>query len=495
MATNRPEAAPFLAQVPVVDLVPQLSAGRNDGSAGRTEVRRRAGLSRVGKRSVGLLFLGLGIISMLALGRGAAAAVSDGLHGDDAVLLAMLGIISLVVASQAVSLLRTMPGIRRIWRWAARGRQRRAGPTPRRPLLAQADAPALLPQMSPIRGGTGSRLRPAAATASWVALTLVIMAAAMAGAGLVARSATRSVDSHGWGLDTLLRLGLAVLIGYGVTLLSIGLIRSWFERRRRRLRRLLMRLLRYLLRGFDRSAAGLRRMLGRFDGHTGLAGRAVLATGGMVVVVVASLGIPVSAVGGTTTNAAGPGSTSTSTTVVNAVSVDQENTPGISTAESSSEEGGAEAALSDPAPAVTAATTTIATTTTTTATTAATTTTTAATTTTTVAPLDTTGPTVSGVSDGPDPIFTSGTAPDTSQVSATASDPSGVANMTVYYRLGGGAFAVWTSIKGGSVSTTFGPFGVLGIYEYRIMATDTFGNANCKTPAGCPGGTVTVVIP
>ena len=116
MATNRPEAAPFLAQVPVVELAPHLNTGEHDGSTGRTEVRRRAGLSRAGKRSVSLLFLGLGIMSILALGRGAAAAVSGGLSGDDAVLLAMLGLISLVVASQAFSLLRTLPGTRRIWR-------------------------------------------------------------------------------------------------------------------------------------------------------------------------------------------------------------------------------------------------------------------------------------------------------------------------------------------------------------------------------------------
>ncbi len=45
------------------------------------------------------------------------------------------------------------------------------------------------------------------------------------------------------------------------------------------------------------------------------------------------------------------------------------------------------------------------------------------------------------------------------------------------------------------MSTPFGPVVTLGIYEYRIMATDTLGNANCKTPASCPGGTVTVIIP
>ena len=67
--------------------------------------------------------------------------------------------------------------------------------------------------------------------------------------------------------------------------------------------------------------------------------------------------------------------------------------------------------------------------------------------------------------------------------------------MTVYYRLGGGGFSVWTSVKGGSVNTTFGPFAVAGTYQYRIMATDTLGNSNCKTPGSCPGGSVTVVIP
>lgn len=82
-----------------------------------------------------------------------------------------------------------------------------------------------------------------------------------------------------------------------------------------------------------------------------------------------------------------------------------------------------------------------------------------------------------------------------SQITASAADPSGVANLTVYYRLGDGRFTLWTSVKGGSVSTTFGPFGTIGTYEYRIMATDALGNANCKTMAGCPGGTVTVIVP
>ena len=51
-----------------------------------------------------------------------------------------------------------------------------------------------------------------------------------------------------------------------------------------------------------------------------------------------------------------------------------------------------------------------------------------------------------------------------------------------------GSFALWATPKPGTASTTFGPFTKTGTYEYRIMATDTI----CKTPATCPGGTVTV---
>jgi hypothetical protein len=497
----------------------------------RTEVRRRASLSRAGKRSVSLLFLGLGIMSILALGRGVAAASSDGLSGDDIVLLVMLGIISLVVASQSLSLLRTLPGTRRIWRWAVQTRQRRRAPTPGRPLLAQVDARSLLVHMSPAppRGAGAGRLRPVARTVGWVVLTLVIMAAATAAAAVVGLSAIRSVVALGWGLGTLLSLAMAVLIGYGVTALSIGLIRSWFERRRRRLRRMLMRLLRYLLRGFDRSTAALPRMLGRFDRRTGLLGRGVLVTVGAAVVVAASMAIPVSAVGGNETNAAGLGPTATSTTVAHLAGVEYETTPEFAVAGNPSEEGAVEAAPFRPAPTTVSdtttttvgdTTTTVANTTTTVAhtitTTVGDTTTTVANTTTTVAHTitttvgdttttvpdtttttiaDTSGPTVSRVSDDPDPIFTSGNPPDTSRISATTSDPSGVATVTVYYRLGGGKFAVWGSMKPGSSSTTFGPFATIGIYEYRIMATDTLGNVNCKTLASCPGGTVTVIIP
>lgn len=492
-----PPKAPLLAQVPATELVPNLSSAGPGDASGRTRVRRRVGLSRARKRLVSLLFLSLGIMSVMALGRGAVAVTSDGLSGDDALLLAMLALITLVVVSQALSLVRTLPGVRNIWMWVARARLRRAGPIPRRPLLAQAGARSLVPEMTTVsKGRTARRLRPFAQTAGWVALTLVIMAVAMAGAGLVAASAVRSIDSRGWGPSTLLTLGFATLIGYGVTALSIGLVRSWFERRRRRLRRMLMRLLRYLLRGFDRATTALPRLLGRFDRGTGLLGRGVLAFGGAAIVVAASLSMPVAAAGGVVNSdenpAASPTPPSTTTTAVHAVAVDHENTPGVDAGPQGGDS--VELAVSDPAPAVTVAlpgegTTTTSTTGTTT------TTVTKKTTTTTTVPPDTTGPTVGGISDGPDPIFTSGTSPDTSQIMATANDPSGVANMTVYYRLGGGGFAVWMSVKGGAVSTTFGPFGTLGTYEYRIMATDTLGNANCKTPASCPGGSVTVLIP
>ena len=429
---------------------------------------------------------------MLALGRGAAAAISDGLSGDDAILLAMLGLISVMVVSQAFSLLRTLPGTRVIWRWTARVRQRSTAPTPERPLFAQADARALvdcLPASTPHDGG--GRLHLAARTAAWVALTLVIMAAAIAGAGLVAVSAIRSVEARGWGFRTLFGFGVAALIGYGVTTMSIGLVRSWFERRRRRLRRMLMRLLRYLLRGFDRSTTALRRTPVRLDSAIGLLGRSVLATGGAAVVVAASLAIPVSAVDGTAAKADSPGSTSTSI-----VGGDHGTPAGIATVGSRPEEGGAEAGLFDSAPGVTAATATTAAARATpiaAGTTAATTAT--ATTATTAAPFDTTSPVLGGISDGPDPIYTTGNTPDTSQITVTTSDESGVASVTVYYRLGGGSFAVWASPKPGTTSTTFGPFTKTGTYEYRIMATDTLGNSNCKTPATCPGGTVTVLTP
>jgi hypothetical protein len=83
-------------------------------------------------------------------------------------------------------------------------------------------------------------------------------------------------------------------------------------------------------------------------------------------------------------------------------------------------------------------------------------------------------------------------------VRATVTDLSGVASVTLYYRTGKGGFARWGSLKegaAGSYVVGFGSFSVVGIYEYRIVAVDGLGNANCATTAlsRCPGGTTTVI--
>jgi hypothetical protein len=339
------------------------------------------------------------------------------------------------------------------------------------------------------RGGGG--LRSAATTAGWVALTVSIITAAILGTGLVARSALGSIEARGWGLGTLLGLGVAGLVGYGVTIMSIGLIRSWFERRRRRLRRMLMRLSRYLLRGFDRSTTVLPHMPVGFDGAVGFLGRGVLATGGAVIVVAASVAIPVMAVTGTTTIWDDLASTWPSISLVVEVGNDDGTAVPVAAAgEGQPQEGGVETVLSDTSPEATDATVTTANTIV--GSTTTTNETTAKTTTTTTVPTDTTGPVVSDISDTPDPIFPAGNKQDTSQITVTTTDKSGVATVTIHYRLSGGTFAIWATLKPGTATTTFGPFTKLGIYEYRIMATDTLGNANCKTPDTCPGGTVTV---
>ena len=228
------------------------------------------------------------------------------------------------------------------------------------------------------------------------------------------------------------------------------------------------------------------------DGAVGFLGRGVLATGGAVVAVAASVAIPVMAVTGPTTIWDDLASTSPSISiVVKVANNDGTAVPIAAAGEGQPQEGGAETVLSDISPEATDATATTAnpivgSTTTTNETTAKTTTTT------TSSSRDATGPVVSDISDKPDPIFTAGNKQDTSQITVTTTDKSGVATVTVHYRLSGGAFAIWTTLKPGTATTTFGPFTKPGIYEYRIMATDTLGNANCKTPDTCPGGTVTV---
>jgi hypothetical protein len=113
---------------------------------------------------------------------------------------------------------------------------------------------------------------------------------------------------------------------------------------------------------------------------------------------------------------------------------------------------------------------------------------------------DTSGPKVGGVSASPDTVFTSGNKPDTLTVSANVNDPSGVAGVVLYYRMGKGNFVAWgnlTPAGGSTFSILFGPFGTAGVVEFRIWAIDSLGNANCdaNNPGSCPGGTVTVTIP
>jgi hypothetical protein len=121
-------------------------------------------------------------------------------------------------------------------------------------------------------------------------------------------------------------------------------------------------------------------------------------------------------------------------------------------------------------------------------------------TTTTTKPADTAGPVVSKPVADPDMIFTSGTSPDSSVITANVTDVSGVASVTVYYRVGSGKFMWWGNMmagKGDSYSVMFGPFGVAGTYEYRFVAVDALGNASCSTGilTSCAGGTVAVIIP
>ena len=113
---------------------------------------------------------------------------------------------------------------------------------------------------------------------------------------------------------------------------------------------------------------------------------------------------------------------------------------------------------------------------------------------------DTRGPKVGSVNDSPEPFFTNGNIPDSSTVSAAVNDSSGVASVTLYYRLGSkGGFLVWGAMSGsgGNYSSSFGPFGTAGTYQYRIYAVDNLGNANCDKGSidACPGGTATVIIP
>jgi hypothetical protein len=116
------------------------------------------------------------------------------------------------------------------------------------------------------------------------------------------------------------------------------------------------------------------------------------------------------------------------------------------------------------------------------------------------ATADTSGPTATNANDSPDPIYTNGNAPDTATITVQVVDPAGVASVQLYYNRDGGKYVLWGAMalsSGNTYWTAFGPFPAIGTYNYRILATDALGNANCPPGgiAGCPGGSVTVIIP
>jgi RNA polymerase sigma-70 factor (ECF subfamily) len=108
---------------------------------------------------------------------------------------------------------------------------------------------------------------------------------------------------------------------------------------------------------------------------------------------------------------------------------------------------------------------------------------------------DTTAPKVSGPSASPNPAFTISPI----AISATVSDPDGIASVMLYYKTGKGAYQLAGPMKaagGGIYSLTIGPLTPAGDYDYRILAMDNFGNATCgvKTLADCTGGTFKVIL-
>jgi hypothetical protein len=111
-------------------------------------------------------------------------------------------------------------------------------------------------------------------------------------------------------------------------------------------------------------------------------------------------------------------------------------------------------------------------------------------------PKDTSGPKVSGANASPNPALT--TSPVT--ISATISDGSGVASATVYYKTGKGGYQSAGNMKSGGGNQYFLNIGALtpaGTYTFRILATDSLGNANCSSGGldACPGGSFVVNIP
>ncbi len=110
------------------------------------------------------------------------------------------------------------------------------------------------------------------------------------------------------------------------------------------------------------------------------------------------------------------------------------------------------------------------------------------TTTTTTPPRDGTGPSLSGLSVTPSEVRGTGcggSAPTTATVRVTATDPSGIASVTVIYAGGGAAGTRQLASSGGSAySGTVGPFDPRRIpgngasVQLKVIATDSAGNSS-----------------
>lgn len=104
-------------------------------------------------------------------------------------------------------------------------------------------------------------------------------------------------------------------------------------------------------------------------------------------------------------------------------------------------------------------------------------------------------PKVSGPAASPNPALT--TTPVT--ITAAVNDLSGVASVTLYYRVGKGAYQSAGTMKlggGNSYSLNIGALSA-GSYTFRIVAVDSLGNATCDTSNldACPGSGFDVNIP
>ncbi len=91
---------------------------------------------------------------------------------------------------------------------------------------------------------------------------------------------------------------------------------------------------------------------------------------------------------------------------------------------------------------------------------------------------DMAGPTITGITDTPDPIYTTGTDPDQATVSASITDSSGVVETYLQYRRQGEGDWVYRglTVDGTVYSGVLGPFDYAGTIEYRFRARDGAGN-------------------